>query len=315
MTAPAQPRSGHYDSLGLQLHYLEWGDAEAPPVLLVHGGLDCAWSWAEIAQALQADFRVLALDLRGHGESGWSMGGDYHTHSFLGDIATFMAEKIGRPTALVGHSMGARLALFVAGAAPETVSRLVALEGLGGRREVAPDEAADSRMRAWMEARNARFAAGHVAQVGHWLRARASYRRRAHRPYRDLAEAAARLGQGDDKKLTPEQALEFARTNLRADGEGRLIWKFDPAVRWHIGAEAREPEPRSYYANIRCPVLHVYGEESWAYPPAEQDVAAFAEGRLMTIAGAGHWVHFNQPARVTAEIQNFLRAPAKSPVA
>jgi pimeloyl-ACP methyl ester carboxylesterase len=307
MTAPPEPRSGRFDSLGLSLNYLEWGDPDAPPLLLVHGGLDCAWSLANLGEGLTDDFRVLALDLRGHGDSDWSMGGDYHTHAFLGDIAAFVDEVIGKPTSLIAHSMGARLALYLAGAVPEAVHRLVALEGLGGRRVVeTEDEAANSRMRAWLEARNARLAAGHVAQVGHWLRARSHYRRRRPRPYQSLADAANRLLEGDDKKLTPEQAMYFARTNLRQEPDGRFAWKFDPVVKFHIGSEAGEPEPRSYYAQVRCPVLHVYGEDSWAYPPAAEDLAAFTDARLARIPDAGHWVHLNQPEPVMAAIRAFL---------
>jgi pimeloyl-ACP methyl ester carboxylesterase len=308
MTA-APPRSGRFDSLGLKLHYLEWGRADAPPVLMIHGGLDHAWSWVEMAQTLAGDFRVLALDLRGHGDSDWSMGGDYHTHSFLGDIAAFARQVIGRPTSLIAHSMGARLGLYFAGAVPGAVARMVALEGLA-RPRMPPvgDGENDSAMRAWLEARLARQAAGHVAQVGYWLDARATYLRKPARPYASLEEAVARLLEGDDKKLTPAQAFHFAKTGMRAGADGRLTWKFDPTVKWHIGREVGEPQTRSYYANIDCPVLHIYGDQSWAYPPAPEDLACFRRHELVVIPGAGHWVHFNNPGAVAAEVRRFLLA-------
>ena len=68
------PQSRYYQSQGLRLHFTDWGNPSAPPLLLVHGGLDHSRSWDHLAQALRADFHVVAPDLRGHGCSGWATG-------------------------------------------------------------------------------------------------------------------------------------------------------------------------------------------------------------------------------------------------
>jgi pimeloyl-ACP methyl ester carboxylesterase len=315
MSESASPRSGAFDSLGLRLHYLEWGDPEAPPMLLVHGGLDSAWSWSEIAADLRRDFRVVAIDLRGHGDSGWSQGGDYHTHAFLGDLASFTAEVFDGPVSIVGHSMGARLSAFFAGAMPEAVERLVAMEGLGGGNVEELAQSAGAKTREWATSRRARHINDHVTQVGGWLRARSRYRRKAPRPYTDVEDVVARQLARPEQRLTREQALQFAATNMRDDGNGARVWKFDPAVKWYIGAEAAECESLSYFARIACPTLHLYGAESWSYPPPAKDLAAFRQGRLVVIPEAGHWIHLNQPAAVLREVRAFLQSPAEPALA
>ena len=57
-----------------ELHYTDWGNASAPPLLLIYGGLDHSRSWDDVARALCSDFHVVAPDLRGHGDSGWATG-------------------------------------------------------------------------------------------------------------------------------------------------------------------------------------------------------------------------------------------------
>ena len=66
------PTSRIYFSQRLRLHYVDWGNPTAPPLLLVHGGRDHCRNWDWVATALRCDWHVLAPDLRGHGDSQWS---------------------------------------------------------------------------------------------------------------------------------------------------------------------------------------------------------------------------------------------------
>jgi pimeloyl-ACP methyl ester carboxylesterase len=302
------PRSGAFQIHQLTLRYLEWGDPAAPALTLLHGGLDNARTWDEIAGALAADWRVLALDLRGHGDSGWSPGGDYLPLSYLGDIASFLKARVGWPATVIAHSMGARLALQLAGAAPEAIGQLVAIEGLGGERSLEPDPALDARMRAWLSSRSHRRARPAAQQTGDWLRGRADLEDMAPHVHLDLDARVQRQLADDKKRLTPAQARAFAETNMRPVPGGGWTWKYDPLVRWQAAHEIVEPHD-AYWSAIEAPVLHIYGRESWAYPPAEEDLAAFRNTRLAPVAGAGHWVHLNQPAAVLAEIRAFLKRP------
>ncbi len=73
----ASPTSHSYISQRLKLHYVDWGNPQAPPLLLLHGGQDHCRSWDWVADRLRADWHVMATDLRGHGDSAWSPDGDY----------------------------------------------------------------------------------------------------------------------------------------------------------------------------------------------------------------------------------------------
>ena len=73
----SDPEDRFVQSHGLRLHYVDWGNTDAPLLVLVHGGRDHARSWDAIARALQPQFHVMAPDLRGHGDSEWASGSSY----------------------------------------------------------------------------------------------------------------------------------------------------------------------------------------------------------------------------------------------
>jgi pimeloyl-ACP methyl ester carboxylesterase len=85
-TATDAPQSCYYHSQGLRLHYTDWGNPTAPPLLLVHGGLDHSRSWDHLARALRRNFHVVAPDLRGHGESEWATGTSYSLADHVYDL-------------------------------------------------------------------------------------------------------------------------------------------------------------------------------------------------------------------------------------
>ena len=73
----SEPTQKFVPSQRIPISYWDWGNEGGPPLVLVHGGKDHARQWDRIAQALRDDYHVVALDLRGHGDSGWSPGGTY----------------------------------------------------------------------------------------------------------------------------------------------------------------------------------------------------------------------------------------------
>src|SRR5690606_34998461 len=87
MDTPAAPTptSPFFTALRTRLHYVDRGNSAAPALLLVHGGFDHARSWDWTARALCGDYHVMAVDLRGHGDSGWSSDGGYMMSSFVYD--------------------------------------------------------------------------------------------------------------------------------------------------------------------------------------------------------------------------------------
>ncbi|TCV96102.1 epoxide hydrolase [Luteibacter rhizovicinus] len=117
-------------SLGIAAQ--EWGDPDAPPLVMLHGWLDNAASFDLLAPHLAKRFRVIALDLPGHGHSDHlPPGADYH---YMGHVRAALAavDALGLPRFhLLGHSLGAGIATLLAVAAPERVRRLLLIEGLG----------------------------------------------------------------------------------------------------------------------------------------------------------------------------------------
>jgi Predicted hydrolases or acyltransferases (alpha/beta hydrolase superfamily) len=107
----------------VRLHVHEWGSADAPPLLCLHGITSHGIRFRRLAQERFGDFRVIALDLRGHGHSDWEPPWDLETH--VADvIETMDSLGLGRID-IIGHSFGGRTALELAARHPERVSRLV----------------------------------------------------------------------------------------------------------------------------------------------------------------------------------------------
>jgi pimeloyl-ACP methyl ester carboxylesterase len=140
---------------------VDWGNAAAPPLILLHGGRDHCRSWDWLASAVRSEWHVIAPDLRGHGDSAWSLSGHYSMANYIYDLAQLVHQQKLAPVSIVAHSLGGNISLRYTGIYPETVRRLVAIEGLGPE----PRSAAvlgvkpiDQRVRAWVEEQRAQAA-------------------------------------------------------------------------------------------------------------------------------------------------------------
>ena len=154
-TLPAGIRSRQIANVnGMTVHILEAGyeTPGRPAVLLLHGFLDHAWTWEPVVDAGLGDagLRLIAPDLRGHGDSDWvGPGGYYHFVDYLADVHELVALAAPRQLSIVGHSMGGSVAAYYAGSYPERVHKLALLEGLG------PPETNDpmpARVARWIKA-------------------------------------------------------------------------------------------------------------------------------------------------------------------
>ncbi|SFR90418.1 alpha/beta fold hydrolase [Sphingomonas jatrophae] len=285
------PASFGFVSQRQRLSYVDWGNAAAPTLLLVHGSRDHARSWDWTAEALRADWHVVALDLRGHGDSAWSPEGRYDFATYLYDLAQLVRQLGDRPLAMVGHSLGAHIALRFAGLYPDKVSRLVAVEAVGAPPRVdAPTDAtpADVRMRLWIEQK--RDAAA-----------------RAPRLYDDLAEAAARMI-AENPRLSPERAQHLTRHGAVRSEDGRWSWKFDNLLRVWPYPDMPEAAVEALWRAITCPVLLVHGQESWPSDVPGRLRAALPAARHLEMAGAGHWPHHDRFDAFVGEVMRFLSA-------
>jgi pimeloyl-ACP methyl ester carboxylesterase len=151
---PYGPTSRIYFSQRLRLHYVDWGNPGAPPLLLVHGGRDHCRNWDWVASALRHDYHILAPDLRGHGDSQWSPDGSYSVAAYIYDLAQLIHQQELAPVTIIAHSLGGMLTLRYAGIYPENVRKIVAIEGLGMTPRAIVDRAKQpiaDRMQRWIE--------------------------------------------------------------------------------------------------------------------------------------------------------------------
>ena len=125
------PTSHSYISQRLRLHYFDWGNPDAPPLVLVHGGRDHARNWDWVAGRLRDRWHIITPDLRGHGDSQWSQDGNYGMTGYIYDLAQLVHQRGLAPVTLIGHSLGGNIATRYAGIYPDKVQSLVSIEGLG----------------------------------------------------------------------------------------------------------------------------------------------------------------------------------------
>jgi pimeloyl-ACP methyl ester carboxylesterase len=130
MTDNRQPTSCFFTSQNLRLHYLDWGNHGAPLLILQHGGFDHARSMDWIARELADEWHVIAPDLRGHGDSAWSVDAAYNMAAYIFDFANLI-EALGQDKVTIcAHSLGAMITTRFAGIYPERVVKFVNIEGL-----------------------------------------------------------------------------------------------------------------------------------------------------------------------------------------
>jgi len=125
MTSPqVQPQSKFVEANGIRLHYNEWS-TDGPPLIFLHGITGSSNSWDAIAPSFVDDYRVMAFDLRGHGQSGKLDSGYSWESDYAKDISTFITERLHEPAIVVGHSLGAVVSVPVALQAGNAVRAIV----------------------------------------------------------------------------------------------------------------------------------------------------------------------------------------------
>lgn len=284
------PTSHSFTSQRLRLHYVDWGNRGAPPLILVHGGRDHCRSWDWTAERLRADWHVIAPDLRGHGDSAWSPDGDYTPTAFVYDLAQLIHQLTLEEVTLVAHSLGGNIALRYAGLFPQTVRRLVAIEGLGPSPRMIRerlDTPVDKRLRDWIERKRA--AAGRLP-----------------RRYATLDEALERMREANPN-LTADQAHHLTVHGISQNEDGTYTWKFDNYIRTFPPVDLAPSDVQALWNAITCPTLLLYGAQSWASNPAEDGRAAhFRQAEVKTYPDAGHWLHHDRFELFMADLDRFL---------
>ncbi|MCZ6627425.1 MAG: alpha/beta hydrolase [SAR324 cluster bacterium] len=240
-----------------------WGDPAAAPVLFLHGGGQTHHSWGGAARILAGrGYRTMTIDLRGHGESGWSPSGNYGIDAFVDDLK-LVRGTLSAPPVLVGASLGGVAALLAAGEGePEFCKALVLVD-------IAPR----------VEPRG-------VARIGEFMRANPD-------GFASLEEAADAVATYRRHRSRPKD-ISGLHKNLRLRENGRYYWHWDPSFLAQRGNRTphREERLRDAAAALRVPTLLVRGKNSDVV--SEQGVHEFLQlvphGEYVDVSGAGHMV-------------------------
>jgi pimeloyl-ACP methyl ester carboxylesterase len=274
-----EPTSEFLTVDGLRLHYLDWGNRGAAPVVCVHGYTSSAQAFNAPARRLHDRLHLVAPDVRGHGESAWASDGRYEYGDQAGDLAAFV-DRLGLPRfSLIGTSMGGIIAMTYAEAHADRLERLVL-------NDIGPDvEAGSTRITSMVGSRPDEFATLDEAMA---------YRR-------EVSPITASRPLDDQREL--------ALGVLRQRPDGRWVWKMDPAyIRQRVERGApRRPALWPVLARVACPTLVVWGTDSDVLSEAQarRMVDTLPRGELVAVPGVGHAPTLVEPV-VLAALERFL---------
>jgi pimeloyl-ACP methyl ester carboxylesterase len=251
----------------VRLHVLEWGDPDAEPIVLLHGGNLTAHTWDPICLVLSQRYRCLAVDLRGHGESEWSAGADYRLDAMARDIEQLIAAEVDRSPLLIGMSLGGLTAIKIAGNGIAELRGLVIVD-------VGPRPQAEGA-RKIIEFSTRDFELDDVEE---------------------FVQRALRF----NPRRKPEFLRRSLRTNLRQLPNGRWTWKWDRRRMHEDALQRLFAEQLTLWdaaARITCPTLIVRGERSPVFyeSDAQELAAMITDSRLALVADAGHTVQGDNP--------------------
>ena len=252
----------------MQLHFKQLGQGES--LVLLHGLFGSADNWFGVAPALAENFHVFIPDLRNHGQSPHHVAMDYPL--MAADVARFFSAQHLESAAVIGHSMGGKVAMQFALDFPARVKKLVVVD-------MAP--------RAYARVHDPIFAALLALDLARFET----------RPQIEAALAPA---------IPSLNLRRFLLKNLGRDGHGRLIWKMNlrgvAENYMHLGAVL---DAKKTFAG---PVLFLRGGKS-DYIAAADELEIrrrFPAAEIQTIVAAGHWLHADAPEEFVRRVQAFL---------
>jgi pimeloyl-ACP methyl ester carboxylesterase len=260
----------------LALNAQVWGDDALPPLLALHGWLDNAGSFALLAPRLAARFRVIALDLPGHGCSDHlAPGTSYHYLDYVRVVlAAADALQLDRYS-LLGHSLGAGIAALTAAAMPERIERLLLIEGLGPLG----DDGSHTLQR-FRDALTPRGDNGKRLRV-----------------FRDIAQAVSA------RSIVSGMPAELARPIVERgliETEGGWRWRSDPQLTRPSATRLAESQIHALLRGITTPTALLLAQPATSYlPSAPMQARADCVADMATshMAG-GHHLQLEHPQAV-----------------
>lgn len=282
------------DSWGVRIATYEWGSADAPPLLLAHGGFDFAGTFDVFAPLLAAaGWRVVSWDHRGHGDSAHVA--LYSWDADVRDALAVLDSTTRDPVPFVGHSKGGAVLTQLVEACPHRASHLVNIDGIPARRPL-PDVADHERTRML------------AAELSGWLdqRQRAAGKERRPGSLDELARRRARM----NPRLPHAWLRYIAGIGARQDADG-WRWKIDAALRFGGFGPWRFDWSLHRMAGLPVPFLAILGlmPEEMGWGTTADSVRPYLPpgARLECFADSGHFVHVEKPREVAELVLDFVR--------
>ena len=270
----SQQSAEHFITVNnLRIHYLEWGSSDKQPLIMLHGIGRVAHTFDHIAPKFASRYHVMAVDMRGHGDSAWDPKGAYLVEDYVKDIEGLAQQLRLRNIVIWGNSTGGRVAQVFAGLHPDLVAAVIS-EDVGPER---PREIAD----------------GMTARL----------KQEDERGWASEAELMAQQKSGSPR--TGEEILRaYVHYGSKPRADGRIIWKRDPA----IGNGFVPTELWRFVREIKSPIIYVLGGRSTIVPAATQEELrkVLPQAQIVTIPGAGHYPSEENPAEFFAVVDKFL---------
>lgn len=273
MQSDVRPVDGFVTVEGLRIHYLEWGSQEAQPLILLHGIGRIAHTFDPVAAQLAGEYRVLAVDMRGHGDSDWDPEGEYRVEDYVLDIEGLAEALDLRDIVLWGNSTGGRVVQVFAARNPERTAAVIS-------EDVGPERPATI----------ARSLAGRIE-----------------REERGWATKEELLAEQIAANRTTSEAVLRAYVEYGSklrESDGRIIWKRDPAIN-----DGFVPTDQwQFVREIRAPIIYILGGRSTIVPEATQEELrqVLPQVEIVTMPGLGHYPSEEDPDGFLAIVREFL---------
>ena len=278
LTAPDWPSAWDVVANSIRLRVLEWGRDNRDTVIFLHGGSLTSHTWDLACASLSAEYRCVAIDLRGHGDSEWPADADYRLEAIAADIEGVIDVMADTAPILVGMSLGGLAAIHVAARRNDTIRGLVLVD-IGPKQSSAGVEEIQ------------RFSElPHVSPS-----------------FDEFVERSMAF----NPRRRPELLRRSLLNNVRQLPDGTWTWKWDKRrldQDWRDTAEVAETGLWAAIRQVTCPALVIRGAESniLSEPDAQALRASFSDGDLALVESAGHTVQGDNPAGFIRVLRSFL---------
>lgn len=251
-------------------------ESDGPVCLLLHGFGEGAFVWNDFAKRISPHFKVIAVDFRGHGRSSWTVGGAYSLDLYLQDTKDLIAALGLKSFSLIGHSLGGTVAVGIALEKSFNISCLVLVD-------ISPEENSEPTEHLRKLFQNEQRLYSHEGE------------------YREVI--------CESRALMSKSALDhYVRDAIHRDGSGDLLLRRDPVLINLLNGSQNEIDWHQKMSELNIPTLIVRGVGSAVLTKscAAELVTRLQDGRLSTVARAGHAVMTDNPDGFVAAVTPFL---------